>query len=154
MKTIRNILAVLGIGLLLSGCATSQSSSSAFFPDWQPNIDQPIRQLEETLSKRDQQQPMNFTISNVAFLYDTKLYILFNDFIGQLPKSQRASELEEQRKWLNQRKKLIAAGYAEYEGGTLAAYNAGHISIDASKKRIAEIEKKMKGLPAMPSTVP
>jgi uncharacterized protein YecT (DUF1311 family) len=148
------IVLLIGAGVLLSGCCTKpEATKSIQFPDWQPNIDQPIGQLEEVLVKLEQQQPMNYTISNVAFLYDAKLYILFHDFIDQLPEAARASEIAEQEKWLGQRKKLIGAGYAEYEGGTLASFTAGQASIDATKKRIAEIEKKMKELPTKPRSV-
>ena len=54
-----------------------------------------------------------------------KLYILFYDFLARLSETSRASQIAEQQKWLKKRKKLIHAGYAEYEGGTLAAYTAG-----------------------------
>jgi len=133
-------------GLLLPGCAAPQSEQTSLFPDWNPNVDQPIQQLEETLAKLDQQQRKNYTISNLAFLYDAQLYILFHDFIVSLPESARASEIAEQRNWLAQRKAQIHAAYSGREGGTLASYMAGQASIDATKERIAEIEKKMDGV--------
>lgn len=137
-------LYLLIIGLLLSGCATSQSERSELFPHWTPNVDQPIRQLEETLPKLEQQQPMNYTISNLSFLYDAKLYILFHDFLESLPESKRASQIAEQSQWLEQRKKQVHEAYMEYEGGTLASYAAGQTSVSATKKRIAEIEARLK----------
>ena len=73
-----------------------------------------------------------------------KLYILFYDFLARLSETSRASQIAEQQKWLKKRKKLIHAGYAEYEGGTLAAYTAGQASIAATKERITEIENKIK----------
>ena len=73
-----------------------------------------------------------------------KLYILFYDFLARLSETSRASQIAEQQKWLKKRKKLIHAGYAEYEGGTLAAYTAGQASIAATKERITAIENKIK----------
>ena len=147
MMNIRTIVAFVGIVVLLSGCATSQPDQSSLLPEWELEIDQPIRQLEEILAELEQQQPKNYTVSNVAFLYDAKLYILFHDFIASLSESARASQITEQRKWLTTRKAQIHESYSEYEGGTLASYSAGRASIDATKKRIAEIEKRMKELP-------
>lgn len=67
MMNVRNIIALLGNGLYL--------------PEWQPNLNQPIRKVEETLAKQERQeslqQPVNFMIANVSFLYDAQLYILF-----------------------------------------------------------------------------
>ncbi len=140
----RTLIILLGLVLLLSSCKTAQQNKSALFPDWQPNIDQPLGQLEATLAELEQQQPRNYTISNVSFLYDAKLYILFYDFLARLPETSRASQIAEQQKWLKKRKKLIHAGYAEYEGGTLAAYTAGQASIAATKERITEIENEIK----------
>lgn len=140
-------------GLLLFGCATSPPDRSRLFSEWNIPIDQPIRQLEEILAELEQQQPMNYTISNVAFLYDAKLFILFHEFIDQLSESVRASEIAEQRKWLTIRKAQIHKAYSEYEGGTMASYAAGLASIDATKKRIAEIEKRMKALPTTKLTL-
>ncbi len=131
-------------GLLLCSCATAQPNSSRLLSEWNISVDQPIRQLEEILVELEQQQPMNYTISNVAFLYDAKLFILFHEFIDQLSESVRASEIAEQRKWLTIRKVQIHDAYSEYEGGTMASYAAGQASIDATRKRIAEIKKRMK----------
>ena len=138
------------IGLLLSGCVSSQSERSKLFPHWTPNIDQPIGQLEESLAELEQQQPMNYTISNVALLYDAKLYILFHDFLAFLPESERASQIAEQRQWLAQRKIQVHEAYIEYEGGTLAPYTAGKASVSATKKRIVEIEGRMKDTSSKP----
>ena len=143
-------IVILIAGLILSGCATPQMEQISLFPEWKPNIDQPISQLEEILGKLEQQQSINYTISNVAFLYDAKLYILFHDFISALPESARAPQTAEQREWLKQRKMQVHEAYSQYDGGTLASYTAGQASITATKKRIAEIDSRMKELPTTP----
>lgn len=147
MKKSWVITTFLAGGLFAIGCTTQPLKSESLIPNWQPNINQPIEQLEEILSQLEQQQPMNYTISNVAFLYDAKLYILFGNFITVLPKSERTYRISEQNKWLKKREELIRLAYAEYEGGTLASYSSGKMSIDFTKKRITEIENKMTTLP-------
>ena len=135
--------------MFLSGCVPSRPERSSAVADleWRPNISQPIEQLEEILAKVDAQQDKNYTISNVAFLHDAKLYIIFQEFVRQLAKHERGVEIAEQHAWLKQRTQLVESGSAEYEGGTLASYVAGDIYIDVTKKRIAEIEKRMKATP-------
>jgi uncharacterized protein YecT (DUF1311 family) len=147
---LKTIITVLGIALLLSACTSLQAEHSVSLPEWSPDINQPIQQLEETLATLEQQQPRNYTISNVAFLYDAKLYILFNEFVGRRPSVMRAGEVAEQRQWLIRRKELIDAAYAVYEGGTLASFNAGQAAIDATKERIVVIEQKIKRASSKP----
>ena len=110
---------------------------------WKPNLDQPIQQLERILAELEQQQPMNYTISNVAFLYDAKLRILFDDYLALLPESERVMQIKEQRQWLIARKAKVREGYMEFEGGTLASFSAGQVSIRVTKKRIATIETRI-----------
>lgn len=138
--------AVVIVGLLTS-CKPSQLEHSSSQLEWRVEIDQPTQQLEETLAKLEQQQPRNYTISNIAFLYDAKLYILFHEFTGKLSESARADEVKKQRQWLAHRKALVDKADAEYEGGTYASYNCGKASIAATKQRIAEIEQQLKQLP-------
>ena len=110
--------------------------------DWQPNLDQSISQLEEILATLEQQQPKNYTIANLSSLYDAKLYLLFQNHLASLSDKVRAGEVERQRQWLEQRKKVVDAAYEEYEGGTLASFNAGQASIKMTKERIKKIEGK------------
>lgn len=129
MMNVRNIIALLGKGLYL--------------PEWQPNLNQPIRKVEETLAKQERQeslqQPVNFMIANVSFLYDAQLYILFQDYVAKLPQRQRHQAIEEQRNWLITRRQLMDEAASQYEGGTLASYVAGQASIKASKERIGSL---------------
>ena len=58
-----------------------------------------------------QQQPMNYTISNIGFLYDAKLYILFNKYIDSLPLKQRKEQINQQSKWLKIREEYVHRAY-------------------------------------------
>lgn len=132
------------IWLLLSGCVRAQSDRSKLFQNWTTNIDQPISQLEYPLSDLEGQQPGNYSISNMAFLYDAKLYIHFHECLESRPVSEQAAQIAEQRQWLAQRVAQIHDAYREYEGGTLASYTAEKASVSATKKRISEIKGRMK----------
>ena len=110
---------------------------------WEPNVDQPIRQLEESLAQIEQQQPMNYTISNIAFLYDAKLYILFYKYMENLNPKNRKEQINQQDEWLKIREEYVNRAYREYEGGTFAPYNAGEAYIKITKERIEEIEIKL-----------
>ena len=135
--------------LIFSSCATRQNDQ-VYLPEWKPNLDQPIRQIEETLAKQERQEslqePVNFMIANASFLYDAKVYILFHDYVARLPVAKRNVEIAKQSTWLATRKRLMDEAAAEYEGGTLASYVAGQAAIKACKERISEIEEEMKEL--------
>jgi uncharacterized protein YecT (DUF1311 family) len=120
--------------------------------DWHPQLDQPIRQLEEVLAATQQQQPRNYTSANLAFALDAKLYFLFTRYIATAPEGKRSAELDEQRQWLEQRKRATADAYAEYQGGTFASFAGNTAFIEVTKRRIAEIEQRL-GRAAM-ATVP
>ena len=124
-----------------SSCAKIRPLKEAQL-NWQPNLDQSIGQLEEVLASLEQQQPRNYTISNLSSLYDAKLYMVFQRHLANLSGKVRAGEVARQRQWLEQRKKVVDAAYAEYEGGTFASFNAGRASIKMTKERIAELEGK------------
>lgn len=138
----KRITAIFAVTLLLSGCATPEPTQTPPFPEWKTNLDQPIGQLETTLATLDRQQSMNYTVSNIAFLYDAKLRILFDDFLASLPPSERNAQIAQQREWLKQRKVQILRIYTK-AGGSMAAYEAGQAFINTTKKRIADIERKM-----------
>ena len=109
---------------------------------WAPDMDQPIRQLDEVLETMYQQQPMNFTIGNISFLYDAKLFIIFYHYIEKLSVQQRDKAIAEQNAWLKQRKVITKQAYDEYAGGTLAPYTGAEAKIKETKARIKQIEQQ------------
>jgi uncharacterized protein YecT (DUF1311 family) len=127
--------------------AQALSKQKSSHVSWNLEIDQPIQQLEEILKTTDQQQPANYTISNIAFLYDAKLYILFQKYLETLSSAKQAEAWKDQEQWLKKQKKAIDVAYAGYEGGSYATYSAGEASIKITKLRIAEIESRLKNPP-------
>jgi uncharacterized protein YecT (DUF1311 family) len=142
---VRLLQRFLFIGFLsvLAAPAYSQSPKKDMF--WEPYLDQPIQQLEEILKELQQQQPMNYTIANISFLYDAKLYILFHKYLETLPASKRSAAIRDQDKWLSKRNKAVDAACAEYEGGSLAPYQGGSVKVEFTKIRIQVIESRLKG---------
>ena len=135
------------------GCASCASQRTASLRlDWHPRLDQPIQQLEEVLAATEQQQPRNYTSANLAFLLDAKLYLLFEGYINSLPQEARPALLEEQRRWLEQRKLATDEAYDEYQGGTLASFAGNRAFIEATKERITALERRLG--PAIAATVP
>jgi uncharacterized protein YecT (DUF1311 family) len=112
--------------------------------DWPLRLDQPIRQLEGVLEETYQQQPMNRTSANIAFLYDVKLSLLFEDDLRGLPEGDRAAARKSQAEWLGIRKRRTHEAYMQYDGGTLAPLVANEAFIEETKVRIAEIEGRQR----------
>ena len=127
------------------GCAsrTSPPPAATGKLDWHPQLDQPIRQLEEVLAATEQQQPRNYTSSNLGFVLDAKLYLLFDRYIASVPVADRPATFDEQRQWLEKRKRATDEAYAEYEGGTFASFAGNRAFIDATKARINEVERRL-----------
>lgn len=111
--------------------------------DWRPEVDQVIDQLEDILISDIPQQQMNFTMANLNAVYDTKLYLVFIDYLSSLPPEQVKTALKDQQAWLQKRKEMTAAAFAENEGGSLAAYNAGEAYLQITRQRLDDIEQKL-----------
>ena len=141
MVTTYRILFVSAV--LLAGCSKVDPPRSMAELDWIPNTDQPIRQLTEVLDATEGQQPRNYTSSNLGFVLDAKLYILFNRYLDTLGPDDVADAIEEQGLWLDQRRAATSAASAQYEGGSLASYAGNSAFIDATQQRIVEIESRM-----------
>ena len=128
-----------------AGCASRVTPPPAATGklDWHPELDQPIRQLEEVLAESEQQQPLNYTSSNLAFVLDAKLYLLFDRYVASAPAAERPGIFDEQRQWLEKRKGAADEAHAEYKGGTFASFAGNRAFIDATKARINEIERRL-----------
>ena len=111
--------------------------------DWQPDVDQVIDHLEDILVGDIPQQQMNYTMANLNAAYDTKLYLVFIDYLASLPPDQVKAALKEQKRWLRKRREETSAVYAQGDGGSLAPYNAGETYLQATRQRLDEISQRM-----------
>ena|ERR1700722_9035058 len=136
--------------ICLNVSCTHTSDATLATLDWHPNLDQPAQELEEDLANAQQQQLLNYRSSNLAFLLDAKLYILFDRYLTSLPLDKRTSAVGQQRTWLDQREQARAKAYAEYEGGPLAPFAGNESFIEFTRTRIAELQTPL-GVPASPT---
>ena len=129
----------IAFAVLLAGCHTSKQLTGMPIDDYK--IDQPIEQLEGILANLEQQQPRNYTIANISFLYEIKLHLVFEQYLASLSEDKRPTAIEEQKKWQKLHDKRVSDAFAEFEGGSYAGFNAGEAAVKDYKARIDEISK-------------
>ncbi|REH37774.1 hypothetical protein DFR26_1557 [Paraperlucidibaca baekdonensis] len=118
-------------------------STKGLLSDWRPDIDQTIDQLERWLSQEQTQQELNYSMVNLAALYDTKLYLVFIDYLATVDAQQSATILQEQQAWLQLRKERTAAARLAFAEGSLASYNASEAYVYITHERIDSITALM-----------
>ncbi|MBP0048316.1 hypothetical protein H9C73_06175 [Marinobacterium sp. AK62] len=109
--------------------------------NWEPNLDQPITQLQAQLELDESQLAKNQTLSSIAYLYDARLYMLFQDTLDYLPEKARKHEVELQNRWLDQRAGAMTRAFLNDEDGEVARFAAGQAFIEETQKRIRELEQ-------------
>lgn len=109
--------------------------------NWEPELDQPISQLEAQLEADESQLEKNHTLSSIAYLYDAGLYLLFQDTLDYLPEQAQRHEVELQNRWLDQRAQAMTQAFLEDADGEVARFKAGQVFIEETRKRITELER-------------
>lgn len=112
--------------------------------NWEPKLDQPIAQLEAQMALEDTQMAKNHTLSSIAYLYDTRLYLLFQDTLDYLPEEAQRHEVALQNRWLDQRADAMTRAFLDDKDGEVARFAAGQAFIDETLKRIEELEQLRK----------
>lgn len=112
--------------------------------DWFPSLEQPLAQLEGLYAEEQSLAERNRTLSSVAYLYDARLFVLFQDMLDYLPDQARTHELEEQNAWLDQRERLATQAFLSVEDADAARLAAGQAFVQATRERIEEIEARRK----------
>ena len=85
---------------------------------------------------------MNRLSRCLADLKDAELLTIYVRLYETLTPLEQQSLLQEQTKWLNKRRKA-AEDRIESEGGSLAPTEANMAEIEFTKKRIAELKKRL-----------
>ncbi len=109
--------------------------------NWEPKLDQPIAQLEAQLQLEETQLAKNHTLSSIAYLWDTRLYLLFQDTLDYLPEQAQRHEVELQNRWLDQRAEAMTRAFLNDKDGEVARFAAGQAFIEETRKRIEELEQ-------------
>jgi uncharacterized protein YecT (DUF1311 family) len=169
MKTPASFIRIGGLltaMLLLSACsnvqipgfgssapkATSADTAPATEPplitslDWAPNYTQPIRYLEAQLREQTDDREMGRTITNIAYLYDAHLYVLFHEFLDYLPDMARVREIDEQNTWLDTRQEAVSEAFNRNGGGDVGSYHAADMFIAQTRQRMSLIEQRLAGV--------
>ena len=161
--TLTKTLVVLSLMALMTACSNvqipgmgnkdrepvQQVASPAFQPplittlDWAPNYTQPIRYLEALLRDQNDQQVKTQTITQLAYLYDAELYVLFHELLDYLPDTARVREIEEQNGWLDKRQEAVSEAFTRNGGGDLGAYHAADMFIAQTRQRTALVEERL-----------
>jgi uncharacterized protein YecT (DUF1311 family) len=108
-----------------------------------PWLDQPIHQLGVLHEGQEQQQEMNYTISDLCILRDAKLCINLHVCLETLDGQAREAAVLEQEEWLETRLERVALAGGEHPGGTLRPFVAGRAFIDPARARTAGIMERM-----------
>jgi hypothetical protein len=117
-------------------------SAVAFSTEQIPDLDAPIAQLEYVLEEQYRQQFMNETVSNIAKLYEGKLYIVFHAYLNCLDSIMRKKQKLVQQDWNDTFQRGLNDFIESHPGGSIAAMEVGYDQIKRYKKRIATIEVK------------
>lgn len=107
--------------------------------DWKPFLDQPYDQLEEALQDALAQQKMNYSSSNMGFVQDAQLYILYLEHVHSLPANEAIAAKLEQQAWLHHRRKFCESA-VESHGGSLAPLEYNMAFIKKTQERIDEFK--------------
>lgn len=114
--------------------------------DWAPNYTQPIRYLEAQLREQTDDRAMGQTITNIAYLYDAQLYVLFHEFLDYLPDTARIREIDEQNAWLDTRQEAVSEAFTRNGGGEVGSYHAADMFIAQTRQRMSLIEQRLAGV--------
>lgn len=129
MKAVLLIMAAL----LLTGCDKKPDPVAEAPVDvlgqWQPDLDGPIAELEALLQTLNQQQHINRVASQLATLYDAKLYQLYLRKLAVLEGEARSTLQEEQRAWLEERLRISRAAAEQFRSGSIASFISSHLDI-------------------------
>ncbi|GAA0700482.1 hypothetical protein GCM10009104_31850 [Marinobacterium maritimum] len=109
--------------------------------NWEPKLDQPIAQLEAQMALEETQLAKNHTLSSIAYLWDARLYLLFQDTLDYLPEQAQRHEVELQNRWLDQRAEAMTRAFLNDKDGEVARFAAGQAFIEETQKRIKELEQ-------------
>lgn len=112
---------------------------------WVPNYAQPINFLETLLAEQKSSSSKAQTISQIAYLYDGQLYVLFHEMLDYLPNTARHREIEEQNAWLDKRQDAVKEVFGKYQDDSadVGAYHAAEEFIAQTRQRTALIEERL-----------
>lgn len=106
------------------------------------DLAQARQQLEELAAGAAGGAPLAYTLANLAAVYDAELLLRFREQLDAACPEARRTHVEEQLAWLAARERKMRAAAAEHAGGTLAPVAAARVSIEETRRRIEELERR------------
>lgn len=111
--------------------------------DWTPNYTQPIRFMETLLTEQNDERAKGRTITQIAYLYDAQLYVLFHELLDYLPDTARVREVQEQNSWLDARQEVVSESFTRNGGGDAGSFHAADMFIAQTQQRQSLIEQRL-----------
>lgn len=103
--------------------------------NWKPSLDGPIAEMETLLQTLNQQKHINRVSSNLAVLYDAKLYQVYLVKRAAVSGDLRQEFEKEQRQWLNKRNRVAAEASDQFRSGSIATFIGNQAFIDETRLR-------------------
>ena len=114
--------------------------------DWQPSLSELEAKCESELEPKQghapSQRELNDISSRLADVYDAELFITYVRLLNTLDAKAQRELFREQKQWLRDRA-TEAAAQVQSKGGSLAALEYSGAFSDFTKKRIAELRRRM-----------
>ena len=129
-------LVVLSLALALAGCSDEPKPPKDPLAAWQPDLDEPIAEMENLLQTLNQQKHINRVAANLAVLYDAKLYQLYLQQHAGLSGEARQEFEQEQRQWLKKRERTAREASDQFRSGSIASFIGSQAFIDETRLRI------------------
>lgn len=147
MRFPHTLILLCVLSLVFAPLLQAGEREKAILPrDWRPDLLAASEWLESDLAETRAQQGMNRLTRCLADLKDAELLAIYVRLYETLTPPEQQSLLEEQTKWLSKRRKAAEDGI-ESEGGSLAPTEANMAEMEFTKKRIAELSKRLAGKP-------
>ena len=137
---------LLLLSIIMVGCGNDPAPPKDPLAVWQPDIDGPISEMETLLQTLNQQTHINRVSTNLAVLYDAKLYQIYLRQIAGLTGEERQEFKKDQRQWLKKREQIRRDASDQFRSGSIAAFIGNQAFIDETRMRIELLERQQQRL--------
>lgn len=134
------LLAVLSFAL--AGCSDEPAPPKDPLAVWQPDLDEPIAEMENLLQTLNQQKHINRVAANLAVLYDARLYQLYLQQHAGLSGEALQEFEKEQRQWLKKRERTAREASDQFRSGSIASFIGSQAFIDETRQRTETLKKR------------
>ena len=138
-----------GLGMVACISCTPHDDYGGMQLVWHPQLAGAAAQFEALLSETEQQQHINLTSANLASVLDAELYVVFHEYLANIPPGQQCAAVDKQRKWLEYRSKVAETASTEYQGGTFASFAYSRSYCHVTRERMVELRSEVGKAPGI-----